>query len=235
MRKAFTLIELLVVIAIIAILAAILFPVFAQAKEAAKATQVLSQQKQIITGMMLYIGDQEDTLPSYITRLNVPSNGYFRDDIVSWPVQFDPYIKSGKPTMTAAEGVNPVGIKPKGLHFSSLWDEKKWSDAANRPDCDGEGALSVASGWLPVRWIHSHYGITFPANNIGWNSQVWGAADPGAGTQDNPIYAFAGSYLRQRRLHRRTHQVRQGQQPAVPATGLRWQVVHEVLHVGSLG
>jgi prepilin-type N-terminal cleavage/methylation domain-containing protein len=38
MRKAFTLIELLVVIAIIAILAAILFPVFAQAKVAAKKT-----------------------------------------------------------------------------------------------------------------------------------------------------------------------------------------------------
>ena len=35
-RRAFTLIELLVVIAIIAILAAILFPVFAQAKMAAK-------------------------------------------------------------------------------------------------------------------------------------------------------------------------------------------------------
>ena len=37
--RAFTLIELLVVIAIIAILAAILFPVFAQAKAAAKKTQ----------------------------------------------------------------------------------------------------------------------------------------------------------------------------------------------------
>ena len=37
-RRAFTLIELLVVIAIIAILAAILFPVFAQAKAAAKKT-----------------------------------------------------------------------------------------------------------------------------------------------------------------------------------------------------
>ncbi|MCZ7579378.1 MAG: prepilin-type N-terminal cleavage/methylation domain-containing protein [Fimbriimonadaceae bacterium] len=37
-KSAFTLIELLVVIAIIAILAAILFPVFAQAKVAAKKT-----------------------------------------------------------------------------------------------------------------------------------------------------------------------------------------------------
>jgi len=41
---AFTLIELLVVIAIIAILAAILFPVFAQAKEAAKKTSCLSNR-----------------------------------------------------------------------------------------------------------------------------------------------------------------------------------------------
>lgn len=43
--KAFTLIELLVVIAIIAILAAILFPVFAQAKAAAKKSSELSNSK----------------------------------------------------------------------------------------------------------------------------------------------------------------------------------------------
>lgn len=46
MKKGFTLIELLVVIAIIAILAAILFPVFAQAKTAAKKTTALSTVKQ---------------------------------------------------------------------------------------------------------------------------------------------------------------------------------------------
>jgi prepilin-type N-terminal cleavage/methylation domain-containing protein len=62
--KAFTLIELLVVIAIIAILAAILFPVFAQAKEAAKKTQSLSNVKQITLSLQLYVNDSDDVTPS---------------------------------------------------------------------------------------------------------------------------------------------------------------------------
>jgi len=66
-RKAFTLIELLVVIAIIAILAAILFPVFAQAKEAAKKTQSISNVKQVGTAMHLYAGDCDDVLPFALT------------------------------------------------------------------------------------------------------------------------------------------------------------------------
>jgi len=60
MKRAFTLIELLVVIAIIAILAAILFPVFTQAKLAAKKTAVLSNVKQISTGMFLYQANNDD-------------------------------------------------------------------------------------------------------------------------------------------------------------------------------
>ncbi len=66
MKKAFTLIELLVVIAIIAILAAILFPVFAQAKEAAKKTSCLSNIKQIGTSTFLYGGDNDDLLPGAV-------------------------------------------------------------------------------------------------------------------------------------------------------------------------
>lgn len=62
-KRAFTLIELLVVIAIIAILAAILFPVFAQAKEAAKKTQCVSNTKQTALAAMMYAGDSDDTLP----------------------------------------------------------------------------------------------------------------------------------------------------------------------------
>lgn len=61
-NRAFTLIELLVVIAIIAILAAILFPVFAQAKLAAKKTVALSNMKQVGLGLQIYQGDYDDAL-----------------------------------------------------------------------------------------------------------------------------------------------------------------------------
>ncbi len=59
----FTLIELLVVIAIIAILAAILFPVFAQAKLAAKKTADLSNMKQTGLAVAIYLNDNDDTYP----------------------------------------------------------------------------------------------------------------------------------------------------------------------------
>jgi prepilin-type N-terminal cleavage/methylation domain-containing protein len=62
-RLGFTLIELLVVIAIIAILAAILFPVFAQAKTAAKKTADLSNIKQLMTATLIYANDSEDRIP----------------------------------------------------------------------------------------------------------------------------------------------------------------------------
>ena len=54
-------IELLVVIAIIAVLAAVLFPVFAQAKAAAKKTTCISNLKQLSLGTMMYINDHDDT------------------------------------------------------------------------------------------------------------------------------------------------------------------------------
>jgi prepilin-type N-terminal cleavage/methylation domain-containing protein len=88
MKKAFTLIELLVVIAIIAILAAILFPVFAQAKVAAKKTQALSQVKQVGTSWQIYAADYDDR------AVNVSSggaNGVHRTDF--WVV-LQPYVKS---------------------------------------------------------------------------------------------------------------------------------------------
>ncbi len=72
-RAGFTLIELLVVIAIIAILAAILFPVFAQAKFAAKKTVDLSNAKQIGLTTKLYLGDSDDTMPIFYAYNSDPT------------------------------------------------------------------------------------------------------------------------------------------------------------------
>ncbi len=69
MKKAFTLIELLVVIAIIAILAAILFPVFAQAKLAAKKTSDLSNIDQLVKGTLIYMNDYDDNFPTWCSSL----------------------------------------------------------------------------------------------------------------------------------------------------------------------
>lgn len=62
-RAGFTLIELLVVIAIIAVLAAILFPVFARAREKARAAQCMSNLKQLGLALEMYSGDYDDLYP----------------------------------------------------------------------------------------------------------------------------------------------------------------------------
>jgi len=65
-KRGFTLIELLVVIAIIAILAAILFPVFARAREKARATACLSNMKQIGLAADMYCQDYDELYPMSI-------------------------------------------------------------------------------------------------------------------------------------------------------------------------
>ncbi len=64
LKRGFTLIELLVVIAIIAILAAILFPVFSKAREKARQTQCTNNQKQIATAVLMYVQENDETMPS---------------------------------------------------------------------------------------------------------------------------------------------------------------------------
>jgi len=99
--RAFTLIELLVVIAIIAILAAILFPVFAQAKAAAKATQSLSNTKQIGIAQQMYIADYDDTYTIRRYCLQTTPRTLY-----SWKQAMYPYMKN-KDLWT--DPVNPSG------------------------------------------------------------------------------------------------------------------------------
>lgn len=121
MRRAFTLIELLVVIAIIAILAAILFPVFARAKDQAKATQALAQMRQFAAATYIYATDNDD----YI----LPSTNYdatTTDPSRIWVQPLQPYVKNnglfvapGSATSRMATGWADRHVQSVGMNGAS--------------------------------------------------------------------------------------------------------------------
>jgi len=112
MKRAFTLIELLVVIAIIAILAAILFPVFAQAKLAAKKTVAISNQKQIGLSIIMYCNDYDDTYPR--------EDGCTLNDAIN--PAFNKIAAGTDPTPYCNGSASPGGFAFRDNHYS--W--QKW-------------------------------------------------------------------------------------------------------------
>ena len=152
MRRAFTLIELLVVIAIIAILAAILFPVFAQAKLAAKKTVDLSNLKQLGTAFMLYANDADDHLP--LTTMNQSGVMEMRPK-ASWAVQCQPYLKSYAILRSPADESAfwpPAGTKWPDLDAPTM--DPRWTkyrttsyllNAFMSGDYDGTGTYSTTT------------------------------------------------------------------------------------------
>lgn len=117
-KSAFTLIELLVVIAIIAILAAILFPVFAQAKAAAKKTQALSNMKQIALAQAMYTNDSDGTTVWGWWWQTEP-NGFF----THWVQRVLPYAKNNDVFS------DPVGPKVKPAKMDATAHE--WASGGN--------------------------------------------------------------------------------------------------------
>src|SRR5437870_12871158 len=94
-RSGFTLIELLVVIAIIAILAAILFPVFAQARNAARKATCISNLKQLALSQLMYIQDYDENFSCWDGGVNPTSNAWNLPEGTGWWMnQTIPYIKN---------------------------------------------------------------------------------------------------------------------------------------------
>lgn len=158
MKRAFTLIELLVVIAIIAILAAILFPVFAQAKAAAKKASCLSNTKQIATACYIYAGDNEDTL----MQTSWESSAVYPYQ-VHWTYLLQPYVKNWGIFIC---GSDPAPIKPEVKCPNGESDLGKLPMVCDW-EAPGYSYISVynaipAHDWLPV----SMTAFADPANQI---------------------------------------------------------------------
>ena len=146
-NRGFTLIELLVVIAIIAILAAILFPVFAQARAKARQATCLSNEKQIVLGIMQYTQDFDEVGPvvwAYTT-------GYAAESGESWDVRTRPYMgqqvvdKSDPGVFACPDDTQPrvneaFGHKPRSYAISALFDWNGGPAAATRIN-PGDGIL----------------------------------------------------------------------------------------------
>ena len=139
LRKAFTLIELLVVIAIIAILAAILFPVFAQAKAAAKTTVSLSNLKQIGICNVLYMQDADGQVNRKYWDLHVDLMPYAK----SIGIFLDPASPQDRPVMR---------------HFTNYVP----SDApATQPGIEGDFLTNATPGLV----YNTQRSISFTAEN----------------------------------------------------------------------
>jgi len=194
-KKAFTLIELLVVIAIIAILAAILFPVFAQAKEAAKKTACLSNTNQAALSIQLYATDYDDAVAPWLACSGLAtycSGGptLTRDRIFTGILY--PYTKSGYD--------NPA----KGLWLCPDWTSTLTLKGADQTDCDGTGAGTL-DGAFPAATnangdrVYADYGLAFymcPDNEYDANTNPCPAPSAGYGrdgTVNKPLILYAGS------------------------------------------
>jgi prepilin-type N-terminal cleavage/methylation domain-containing protein/prepilin-type processing-associated H-X9-DG protein len=144
-RRAFTLIELLVVIAIIAILAAILFPVFAQAKAAAKKTECISNVRQLGTATMMYLQDNDGYYPKRI-------DGTDNDGVDQWVDMIQPYVKAGKDGKTSpmskcseylpARGYNGKGAKTL-VGFGYSFNSHLHSTLANESDVTMPASIAL--------------------------------------------------------------------------------------------
>lgn len=134
--SAFTLIELLVVIAIIAILAAILFPVFAQAKEAAKKISCVSNLKQNSTAVAMYTTDYDGVYPmsayslDQISGIVIPGSGHrvfsIYDAIMPYTKNVDIYKCPSDPEsirwpqILASIGLQSAGAAGGNIKVASL-------------------------------------------------------------------------------------------------------------------
>ena len=167
-NRGFTLIELLVVIAIIAILAAILFPVFAQAREKARQSACLSNEKQIANAMLMYGQDYDEALFPYRTK---DANDFSSDSRVGASAKtarpynqiLNTYIKNYDvwkcPSNPSAwVNIDPTGEEIDGVAFQSYGGQNSYAG--------NQYCFPVGTGTPPSSVGITLSQISAPANTV---------------------------------------------------------------------
>ncbi len=156
-RRAFTLIELLVVISIIALLIALLLPVLSGAREAARRSNCLSNQRQLAIAMNVYAGDFEGQIP-----LGHYNNRRWYTYVIS-VTGTDVYKTIGKLWQ------EKLLADPEVLYCpGESGDDRLMFDTANNVWAPGQGGL-LRAGYGVRPFGSSHVGPTWPAgssNNV---------------------------------------------------------------------
>jgi prepilin-type N-terminal cleavage/methylation domain-containing protein/prepilin-type processing-associated H-X9-DG protein len=174
--RGFTLIELLTVVAIIAILAGILFPVFSQAREKARAASCLSNARQIAMAFSMYNQDFDELYPPAVDVVN---NAW-------WEGMVGPYIKGG-----SLGGILTCPSAPSRAYaYSMNWSMSGKSEAtASNPaetilTADGVQAPRLANAVDKLPNAGPYFFYTYP----GLGESMWtvppnlasGTGDPNA-------------------------------------------------------
>jgi type II secretory pathway pseudopilin PulG len=162
------LIELLVVIAIIAILAAILFPVFAQAREAARKTACISNVRQLATAMMMYVSDNDG---SYPPRMPNPPAGTGMPckpcRTIDWRPYAMPYVKNDQLFVCPSDVGIPAALTNEPSNISPR--------AGRLADFKGNATLAASGSYClntVVTRLGNEAAIVNPADTY-MGAEIW--------------------------------------------------------------